>query len=151
MGYPPVLQFMSCKIASLDEEKAVYISEEIKKITAGFAEDTRIIGPGNAPVYKINDIYYRIIYYKNSSHERLEEINENAYMNGYNWEALLSCYAEHYCPELLDSFEPDSEAGMYAAVFEGSPEGEKNAEKLANNKFNRDTSYLDLLKIIDNI
>ena len=59
MGYPPVLQFMSCKIASLDEEKAVYISEEIKKITAGFAEDTRIIGPGNAPVYKKNDIYYR--------------------------------------------------------------------------------------------
>lgn len=77
MGYPPVLQFMSCKIASLDEEKAVYISEEIKKITAGFAEDTRIIGPGNAPVYKINDIYYRIIYYKNSSHERLEEIKKS--------------------------------------------------------------------------
>lgn len=77
MGYPPVLQFMSCKIASLDEEKAVYISEEIKKITAGFAEDTRIIGPGNAPMYKINDIYYRIIYYKNSSHERLEEIKKS--------------------------------------------------------------------------
>ena len=63
--------------------------------------------------------------------EKLEKINENAYMNGYNWEALLNCYVEHNCPELFDSFEPDSEAGMYAATFESSPEGEKKADILA--------------------
>ncbi|MBR3901800.1 MAG: hypothetical protein IKJ60_09695, partial [Ruminococcus sp.] len=27
--------------------------------------------------------------------EKLQEINENAYMNGYNWEAVLNCYIEN--------------------------------------------------------
>ena len=63
--------------------------------------------------------------------EKLEEINENAYMNGYNWEALLNFYIEQNAPELSDTFEADPEAGMYAAYFEDSPEGEKNAEALA--------------------
>lgn len=63
--------------------------------------------------------------------EKLEEINENAYMNGYNWEALLNFYIEQNAPELSDTFESDPEAGMYAAYFEDSPEGEENAEALA--------------------
>lgn len=76
MNYPPVIQFMSCKIASMEEQKAIELSENIKKAAAKFKEDTRIIGPGNAPVYKINDVFYRIIYFKNSDHKRLEEIKE---------------------------------------------------------------------------
>mgnify|MGYP002516605384 CR=1 FL=1 len=63
--------------------------------------------------------------------KKLEAINENAYMNGYNWEALLNCYIEHNCSELSDSFELDSEAGMYSAIFEGSPKGAELADKLA--------------------
>ncbi len=63
--------------------------------------------------------------------KKLEAMNENAYMNGYNWEALLNCYIEHNCLELLETFETDSEAGMYSAIFEPSAKGEKMAEKLA--------------------
>ena len=63
--------------------------------------------------------------------EQLSEIDENAYMNGYNWEALLNCYIENNAPELLDTFETDSEAGLYAAYFENTGEGKTNAETLA--------------------
>ena len=41
MGYPPVIQFMSCRIASMDEEKAVFLSEEIKKITSVFSDNEK--------------------------------------------------------------------------------------------------------------
>lgn len=63
--------------------------------------------------------------------EKLVEIEENAYMNGYNWEALLDCYIELNAPELIDTFETDSEAGMYSAIFEDSDDGNANAEALA--------------------
>lgn len=62
--------------------------------------------------------------------EELAEINEDAYMNGYNWEALLNCYIEKNEPELVDTFETDSEGGMYAAYFEKSEQGRRNAEAL---------------------
>lgn len=61
---------------------------------------------------------------------KLEAINENAYMNGYNWEALLNCCIEKNKPELCGCYDTDSEAGMYAAIFENSPEGEANAKAM---------------------
>lgn len=96
MGYPPVIQFMSCRIASMDEEKAVLLSEEIKKITSVFSDDTAIIGPGNAPVYKINDVFYRVIYYKNPSHDRLEEIKKSIdiYMDEHE-ELMKKCQIQY--------------------------------------------------------
>ena len=96
MGYPPVIQFMSCRIASMDEEKAVFLSEEIKKITSVFSDDTAIIGPGNAPVYKINDVFYRVIYYKNPSHDRLEEIKKSIdiYMDEHE-ELMKKCQIQY--------------------------------------------------------
>lgn len=96
MGYPPVIQFMSCKIASMDEEKAVLLSEEIKKLTSAFSDDTVIIGPGNAPVYKINDVFYRVIYYKNPSHDRLEEIKKfiDLYMDEHE-EFMKKCQIQY--------------------------------------------------------
>ncbi|MBO5163739.1 MAG: hypothetical protein J6B75_04760 [Ruminococcus sp.] len=63
---------------------------------------------------------------------KLEEINENAYMNGENWGILLDFYIEKNAPELIDTYEPDPEAGMYSAMFENSPEGEKAAQAMAD-------------------
>ncbi len=34
-------------------------------------------------------------------------------------------------PELINTYEVDAEAGMYAATFENSPEGEKAAQAMA--------------------
>ena len=63
--------------------------------------------------------------------EKMNEICEEAYMNGYNWEAVLNYYLKNNAPELLDGLGTDPEAGMYAAYYDLSPENEKKAEKLA--------------------
>lgn len=64
--------------------------------------------------------------------EKLNEINEDAYMNGYNWEALFNCYFEKNAPELLEKFDADSEAGMYAGYYyEVSDEDKEKARKFA--------------------
>ncbi len=46
--------------------------------------------------------------------ERKEEKDE-AYMNGYNWEAFLNFYLAKYFPEVMTGMSSDPEAGMYAA------------------------------------
>ncbi|MBR4833328.1 MAG: hypothetical protein IKU86_03200 [Thermoguttaceae bacterium] len=63
--------------------------------------------------------------------EKMEAIDENAYMNGYNWEAFFNFYLAETAPELLDGIETDSEAETYVAYYELSDEGEKKAEKFA--------------------
>lgn len=84
-----------------------------------------------------NDDSFDVIFYVDNDEilaigEELSAINENAYMNGYNWEALLDCYIAKYEPKLGNSFETDSESGMYAAYFDKSEEGAQAAETLVN-------------------
>jgi len=49
--------------------------------------------------------------------EKMESINENAYMNGYNWEAFLNSYLKTHQPDLLNGLDTDSEAGTYVALY----------------------------------
>lgn len=49
--------------------------------------------------------------------EKMESINENAYMNGYNWEAFLNSYLKINQPDLLIGLDTDSEAGTYVALY----------------------------------
>lgn len=65
--------------------------------------------------------------------EKMNEINECAYMNGYNWDALFNYYLEENAPEVLDGLESAPEAGSYAAVYyEATPENEIKARKFAD-------------------
>ena len=50
--------------------------------------------------------------------EKMEAINEQAYMNGYNWEAFLNHYLQINEPELLVGLDTDSEAGTYVALYD---------------------------------
>lgn len=63
--------------------------------------------------------------------EKMNEINENAYMNGYNWEAFLKSYLEQKNPELLKEMETDPEAGTYVAYYKLTKENEDKAEKFS--------------------
>jgi len=60
--------------------------------------------------------------------EKMEAINEEAYMNGYNWEAFLNHYLQTNQPELLDELDTDSEAGTYVALYNKANSGK--ADKL---------------------
>ena len=74
MNYPPVTGMMSATIASNIEERAVEVSEYIKNKTQSM--DTVVIGPANAPIYKMKDVFYRKIYYKNINNKNLARIRE---------------------------------------------------------------------------
>lgn len=63
--------------------------------------------------------------------DKMNEINDEAYMNGYNWEAFFNYYLENNAPELLDGMDTDPEAGMYCAYYDLTPENENKAQKFA--------------------
>lgn len=63
--------------------------------------------------------------------EKMNDINEYAYMNGYNWEAFFNCYLEINAPDLLEGMKTDPEAGMYVAYYDLTPENKKKSEKFA--------------------
>ena len=52
--------------------------------------------------------------------EKMESINEQAYMNGYNWEAFLNAYLHINNPTLLEGLDADPEAGTYVALYDKS-------------------------------
>lgn len=61
--------------------------------------------------------------------EKMCAINENAYMNGYNWDAFFNYYLSENAPDILDGLDSDPEAGSYAAFYALTPENEVKAEK----------------------
>lgn len=59
--------------------------------------------------------------------ERINERHEQAYMNGYNWEALIRFYVGQKDPDLMAVVNTDPEAGMFSAYMDYSDE---NLEKM---------------------
>jgi hypothetical protein len=59
--------------------------------------------------------------------ERINARFEQAYMNGYNWDALIRFYVASVDHALMDEVESDPEAGMFSAYMSYSPE---NVEKM---------------------
>lgn len=59
--------------------------------------------------------------------DRLGEINEAAYMNGYNWDALI-----RNAPDILEAMDTDPEAGLYDAYFKESDANRDKAKRLAD-------------------
>lgn len=49
--------------------------------------------------------------------QKMEEINPEAYMNGYNWEIFLTYYLTKYEPQLKIDLDHDPEAGSYFAYY----------------------------------
>ncbi len=64
--------------------------------------------------------------------ERMNDICEDAYMNGYNWDALINCYLSVNAPELLDGLDADPEAGSYSAYYSGTSDNEGRAKQLCD-------------------
>lgn len=63
--------------------------------------------------------------------EKMYALNEEAYMNGYNWDALFMYYLTQRAPELLIGLDSDPEAGSYVAYYERNAENEAKAQQLA--------------------
>ena len=63
--------------------------------------------------------------------EKMEKINPEAYMNGYNWEAFLNYYLEKNAPEVLEGMDSDPESKMYVVYYDNTAENTEKTAKLA--------------------
>lgn len=75
MGYPPSNHMMAVRISCADADLATKLSDELYKLTS-VDDRVNIIGPADAAVYKINDIYNRVIYYKCRDYVLLIQIKD---------------------------------------------------------------------------
>lgn len=80
---------------------------------------------------------------------KMEEINDEAYMNGYNWEAFFNYYLEKNAPELLEDLDTDPEAGMYSAIYPYSEENENKANKFGEIICNLIENPQELYRIVE--
>ncbi len=76
LRFPPVYELLGVLVASKDEAAAAELSEqlsdELKSRYAGHGVD--IIGPAEAVIYRIDEVYRRTIYIKSDSVDKLSEI-----------------------------------------------------------------------------
>ena len=87
LGYPPAVGLLTIQIADKNEgrlEQAAALLEKCLKQWTGQNEDLskdetiQFIGPVNAPVYKVNDIYRKILYIKQENYDILIRIRKMA-------------------------------------------------------------------------
>lgn len=64
--------------------------------------------------------------------DEMNEVREEAYMNGYNWEVFLNYYLAVNAPEILEDMKTDSEAGGYVAYYEDGTANEGKVKRLAD-------------------
>ena len=80
LRYPPACSMLSIMVASKDEEDAARAAAELaSRLEQGFApEGIMLIGPGDAPVSKVNDIYRKMVYVKQEALEILLRVRDDA-------------------------------------------------------------------------
>lgn len=89
----------------------------------------RIIDDGGGGITVVLDVEHDKVL---AIGEKLGEINEAAYMNGYNWDALIRHYLKSNAPDILEAMDTDPEADLYAACFEESDDNRERAKRLAD-------------------
>lgn len=62
--------------------------------------------------------------------EKMYEIDNRAYMNGYNWEAFFKYYLAKTNPDVLINMDLDSEASAFVVCYDANKENEERAQTL---------------------
>ena len=63
--------------------------------------------------------------------KKMQELNEQAIMNGHNWEAVLNYYLDEHHPEVSGGMGSDSDNKTFSALYKLNPANEEKAAKLA--------------------
>ncbi len=81
MNYPPACRMSAVLFAAKDEAALEHFcrkaSERISMILKGLSGPCQSIGPVNAPVYKVNDMYRKILYIKCENCDILDKIRNS--------------------------------------------------------------------------
>lgn len=89
MHYPPACHMLSMQVAGADEELMSRIMDAIADaVFRHFGEQCEVIGPVPAPVYKVNDIYRKILYMKQENYDILVKIQKYVKLR---WDETESC------------------------------------------------------------
>ena len=75
MEYPPAAGLLTLQLSGKDEK---ILEREAAALGAYLEESCRLIGPVNAPVYKVNDIYRKFLYIKGENYDILIQIRKRA-------------------------------------------------------------------------
>lgn len=87
LGYPPALALLTIHMACARENDLVQAAGDTARYVEDWAKaqeglpamkSFRLIGPVDAPVYKVNDIYRKIIYIKHENYDILIQIRKMA-------------------------------------------------------------------------
>ena len=77
MSYPPACRMLCIQVAGKDEELTGHMAEQIQRsVVQHFGNSTVVIGPVPASVYKVNDIYRKILYMKQENYDILMRIQK---------------------------------------------------------------------------
>ena len=75
LSYPPVNNMIRINISSADEGSLKVGADDIKRLlddkNNNLVNSIKILGPANAPIYKISDVYTKIIYLRSEDFGRL--------------------------------------------------------------------------------
>ena len=76
LGYPPVTHMLGILISAKDEGPAAEFSDRLAEELETRCKDTHMVmtGPGNAYIYRLNEVYRKVIYLRSESKEELMEI-----------------------------------------------------------------------------
>ena len=77
--------------------------------------------------------------------DKMNAVCEEAYMNGYSWDAFINYYLEKNAPDVLDVIESDPEAEMYCVYVEDEDTAKKLEDILEDILANEET-VLDFLE-----
>lgn len=83
LGYPPIINMLKITVSSASEETLDEASNLLKD-RASNLDNSIVLGPSKANIYKINDIFSKVIYIRNKEYDKLTLIYENldAYVVG---------------------------------------------------------------------
>ncbi len=77
MSYPPACRMLTIQVSGKDEELTGHMMDQIHhSVVQHFGNCTAVIGPVPAPVYKVNDIYRKILYMKQENYDILIRIQK---------------------------------------------------------------------------
>lgn len=89
--YPPVVSLMAVLVSSKDVKAAEDVANKIKGLTDVEFTDSnklRTIGPADAGISRINDVYRKVIYYKNPDYSLLVCIKNTIESSIEQWEEM---------------------------------------------------------------
>lgn len=75
--YPPVWNMLVVLVAAKEEERALVLAKQLKQIVAEKkVPDLFLVGPADAAIARVNDIYKKVLYLKHENYEVLVAVKD---------------------------------------------------------------------------